>query len=164
MAFNRPLPPSLCGDRPGRWYPCSAVLPMGFKNSVALAQHIHRYIARQALANCGLGGELEARKDRTFSTGDPLFRIYLDNFDELKKVSKGMAEAIAGKVSPLVSSLREEYSMLGVPRHLKKAVSSQLRAEVQGAIIDGRQGIAFPKPEKVLRYSLLTQQLLDSKK
>ena len=37
MCFNRPLPPELCGDRPGKWYPCSAVLPMGFKNSVALA-------------------------------------------------------------------------------------------------------------------------------
>ena len=45
--------------------------------------------------------------------------------------------------------------MLGVPRHPKKAVASQIRAEVQGAIIDGEEGIAFPKPEKVLRYACL---------
>lgn len=162
MAFNRPLPPALGGDRPGRWFPCSAVLPMGFKNSVSLAQHIHRFIARRALVRSGLGSELEARKDKTFSSGNPLFRIYLDNFDELMKVSKGVAQAIAGSVSPLVSSLREEYSLLGIPRHPKKSVSAHRRAEVQGAIIEGEEGIAFPKPEKALRYALLAQQLLDS--
>ena len=27
MAFNRELPPSLCGPKPGRWFPCSVVLP-----------------------------------------------------------------------------------------------------------------------------------------
>ena len=162
MAFNRPLPPALGGDRPGRWFPCSAVLPMGFKNSVSLAQHIHRFIARRALVRSGLGSELEARKDKTFSSGNPLFRIYPDNFDELMKVSKGVAQAIAGSVSPLVSSLREEYSLLGIPRHPKKSVSAHRRAEVQGAIIEGEEGIAFPKPEKALRYALLAQQLLDS--
>lgn len=31
MAFNRPLPERLRGDKPGDWFPCSAVLPMGFK-------------------------------------------------------------------------------------------------------------------------------------
>ena len=164
MAFNRPLPSSLCGDRPGRWYPCSAVLPMGFKNSVALAQHIHRFVAKKALARVGLGGELEIRKDRTFSTGNPLFRIYLDNFDELRRVSKGMASVIAGTVSPLVSGLREEYAMLGVPRHPKKSVACQAQAEVQGAIVDGSLGIAVPKPEKVLRYALLTKQVLEAGK
>lgn len=162
MAFNKPLPESLCGDKPGRWYPCAAVLPMGFKNSVSLAQHIHRYIAKRALGRTGLGSQLEIRKDRTFSVGNPLFRIYLDNFDELQRVSKGMAAALSGAVSPLVSSLREEYTLLGVPRHPKKAVASQLQAEVQGAYFDGEEGLAFPKPEKVLRYALLTARLLES--
>ena len=55
MAFNRPLPERLRGDKPGDWFPCSAVLPMGFKNSVALAQHVHRVIAKQALGTLQLG-------------------------------------------------------------------------------------------------------------
>ena len=82
MCFNRPLPDSLAGDRPGKWFPCSAVLPMGFKNSVALAQHIHRMLAKKAVAKMGGGMEMEMRKDRPFSSSNPLFRIYLDNFDE----------------------------------------------------------------------------------
>ena len=162
MAFNRPLPAHLAGSKPGVWYPCSAVLPMGFKNSVSIAQHVHRCIARRALDRTGLGGQLEIRKDKSFSRGNPLFRIYLDNFDELKRVSKGLAEAIEGQVSPLVMGLREEYVTLGVPRHPKKSVESSRRAEVQGAIVDGRQGIAFPKPEKILKYSFLACLVLES--
>lgn len=160
MAFNKPLPPDLNGDKAGTWYPCSAVLPMGFKNSVSIAQHIHRVIAKQALGRAGLGGELELRKDKCFTRGNPMYRVYLDNFDELRKVSKGHARLIAGEVSPLVSSLREEYAEIGVPRHPKKSVASQSRAEVQGAIVDGRLGVAYPKPEKVLRYCQLARLLL----
>ena len=161
MAFNRPLPPRLSGEKTGKWYPCAAVLPMGFKNSVSLAQHVHRFITRRALGRARMGGELEIRKDKTFSSGNPLFRIYLDNFDELMKVSRTVASAVAGTVSPLVSCLREEYAILGVPRHPKKAVSSATLAEVQGAVVDGVAGLAYPKPEKVLRYALLTKSLLE---
>ena len=75
MAFNRPLPQSLRGDRPGNWYPCSAVLPMGFKNSVALAQHIHRFVIRQTLPRVPQGSEAELRKDKGFTTANPFFRI-----------------------------------------------------------------------------------------
>jgi hypothetical protein len=55
MAFNRPLPPRLCGPKEGTWFPCSAVLPMGFKNSVALAQQVHRFILKQALRGIPMG-------------------------------------------------------------------------------------------------------------
>eukprot|EP00438_Fugacium_kawagutii_P014128 Skav213974 [mRNA] locus=scaffold2200:265560:270087:+ [translate_table: standard] len=163
MAFNRPLPPRLAGNRPGRWYPCSAVLPMGFKNSVAIAQHVHHFIAKQAVQRAGLGSENELRKDRSFSTANPLYRIYLDNFDALQRVSKKVSEAIQGKVSPLIVGLREEYANLGVPRHPKKSVSNSLLAEVQGAVLDGKAGIAYPKPEKLLKYAHLTWHLLQQR-
>ena len=160
MAFNRPLPESLDGPKKGRWYPCSAVLPMGFKNSVSLAQHVHRCIARSALRNVPFGGEAELRKDRSFPTTNPMFRVYLDNFDELTKVSSRLTDVVEGKVSELVQGLRQECARLGVPRHPKKAVESRVCAEVQGAIVDGKQGLAFPKPDKVLKYAQLGFLLL----
>eukprot|EP00438_Fugacium_kawagutii_P029122 Skav233719 [mRNA] locus=scaffold2120:365768:377109:+ [translate_table: standard] len=160
MAFNKPLPPSLCGTKLGKWYPCSAVLPMGFKNSVSLAQHIHRNLAQKALVRAGLGGECEMRKDRIFSSSNPVFRVYLDNFDELKRVSRKHAELFEGKLSPLVTELQQVYAETGVPRHSKKAVASKLQAEVQGAIVDGELGIICPKPEKLLKYLHLTKLLL----
>ena len=161
MAFNRPIPPRLCGPKEGSWFPCSAVLPMGFKNSVALAQQVHRFILKQALRGIPMGGEGELRKDRPFPACNPLFRVYLDNFDELRRVSKPLADAVEGKVSPLIAGLREEYLRLGVPRHPKKGVASQRKAEVQGAIIDGVAGVAYPKPEKVLKYMQLGKLLLE---
>ena len=162
LCFNRPLPEDLCGERPGRWYPCSAVLPMGFKNSVSLAQHVHRFVVKHARAQCGQqGGEAELRKDKVFSTANPLHRIYLDNFDELEKVSKDTADAISGKASALVSSLQETYSSLGIPRHPKKGVARQPKAEVQGALVDGSLGVAIPKWDKVLRYAYLARILLE---
>lgn len=75
------------GPSPGAWYPCSRVLPMGFKNSVSLAQHAHRFIVQRALAHVPFKGEAEMRKDTPFTNSNPCFRIYLHNFDELRKVS-----------------------------------------------------------------------------
>lgn len=161
MAFNRPLPQSLAGNRAGRWFPCSAVLPMGFKNSVALAQHVHRWLMRRSLSSLQWGGEGELRKDRNFSTSNPLYRVYLDNFDELKRVSKRTADAIEGKVSPLVQALQDQYHAFNIPRHPKKAVSNQFSAEVQGAVVEGKEGVAFPRPEKILKYLWLAHMLVE---
>eukprot|EP00438_Fugacium_kawagutii_P023459 Skav220955 [mRNA] locus=scaffold1928:73577:75316:+ [translate_table: standard] len=162
LAFNRPLPESLKGRRPGNYYLCSTVLPLGFKNSVSLAQHVHRFVVKQALhANPALGSlEKEIRKDRHFPSGNSYFRVYLDNFDELRKVNKSLSDAVSGKVSPLVLGLREEYLRRGIPRHPKKSIEQQSVAEVQGAIIHGQDGLAFPKPDKVMRYCKLGLLLL----
>ena len=161
LAFNRELPPELCGEKKGRWFPCSSVLPMGFKNSVSIAQHVHRFIVKQALHQVPQGSEAELRKDRCFTVSNPMRRIYLDNYDELEKVSKSTARMIAGTVSPLTESLQHAYANLGVPRHPKKGVARQLVAEVQGAIVDGEQGLAYPKVEKVLKYAQLAKLLLE---
>ena len=138
---------------------------MGFKNSVSLAQHVHRFVLKQALGRVGQqGGEAELRKDRPFSVSNPLYRIYLDNFDELERVAKGLASTIEGKPSPLIQGLQEVYSSMGIPRHPKKAVARSAVAEVQGALVDGRLGVAYPKVEKVLRYAHLARLLLESGK
>ena len=161
LAFNRPLPPELCGDKGGRWYPCSAVLPMGFKNSVSLAQHVHRVIVKRALQRIDTpGGESELRKDRAFTSSDNMYRIYLDNFDQLEKTSTEAAAFLKGSVSPLVASIRDVYAELGVPRHPKKGVARNTRAEVQGALVDGELGRARPKIDKILKYMHLTKLVL----
>lgn len=77
-----------------------------------------------------------------------------------KKCQKDMASLITGKVSALTQSLQETYAGLGIPRHPKKGVARQHVAEVQGAIVDGAAGLAYPKPGKVMRYLRLAQLLL----
>eukprot|EP00438_Fugacium_kawagutii_P018348 Skav224069 [mRNA] locus=scaffold432:49200:52519:+ [translate_table: standard] len=116
----------------------------------------------EALKKAALGGEHELRKDKTFPMADPLYKVYLDNYDELSRISKEHSSMVSGQVSALTSCLQEVYLEKGLPRHPKKSVAQATKAEVQGAILDGVQGIAYPKPAKVLRYAGLAQRLLET--
>ena len=123
-------------DDDGPYYLASQVLPMGFKNSVSLAQHVHRAMVRRAGEQIGGGlkPEQEVRKDRPFSSATTLHRVYLDNFDSLEKMDKRTAELLRGEPSASILALRSEYERWRVPRHPKKGVARSLKAEVQGAI------------------------------
>ena len=82
---------------------------MGWVNSVAIAQHIHRNVVRSCLGSLSpsVGGECELRRGRLFSSIPKLFRVYLRSFDELIRVDKRIAGVIAGTPSPEVQHLRE---------------------------------------------------------
>ena len=125
MAFNKIVPEEVTGPQVEPMYLTSKVLPMGFRNSVAIAQHVHRFIVRksfekQKMGNRLLGGECEHRRDRPFTVANPAFRVYLDNYDELEKVDVHMSSLVRGSPSASTLSLRETYQELGVPRHPRK--------------------------------------------
>ena len=153
------LPEDFLGEK---GFLCAQVLPMGFLNSVGIAQHIHRRIILQSVGSYphGLGGESEVRRDRVQSSSNHLFRIYLDNFDELRKVQKDVAMAIEGNASSLVEEVRVEYEAAGLPRHPKKALMQGLRGEIQGAWLDGVKGTAMAKPSKAVKYIRLALEVI----
>lgn len=95
------------------------------------------------------------RRDRTGSSAQAQYRVYLDNFDLVEECNPHMARQLVGSTAEVVEQLRAEYLSQGLPRHPKKAVERALRAEVQGAIVDGEHGFAQPKPEKVILYCRL---------
>lgn len=138
------------------------VLPMGFVHSVALAQHIHRNVVRWSSSPAGLDlrGHCELRRDRPAPLTDVMFRVYLDNRDEIRKVDRNLVDDVLGSPSPQQLCLRQEYEDLSLPRHPKKAVESACRAEIQGALLDGRAGVAYAKPEKILKYMGLAWELV----
>ena len=157
LAFGRRVPQELCPDSQGCYFLCSRVLPMGFCNSVSLAQHIHRNIVGEAVKECvakgaRAGWEAEHRKDRSFTWSNPSFRVYLDNFDLLEKCDSFLASRIRGTTSRFVEALQEVYAKRHVPRRPKKAVAREVQAEVQGAELDGQTGLASPKADKVVKY------------
>ena len=163
MAFGKPVPPSMVPDGCSEpHYLASRVLPMGFISSVAIAQHIHRRVARMSLHGIkpSRGPQCEMRKDKGGSRSQWLYRIYLDNFDTLERVDYRLAELIKGTPSPEVLAMRQGYLQWGMPRHPKKTVEQELQAEVQGAIVDGVTGRVKPKPDKVLKYVELAIALL----
>lgn len=117
LAFARTIPKKF--NPPGITGDCvlySKVLPMGYINSVALAQHLHRQIVGKALSS-----NQEVRRDREFPKAQQYYRTYLDNFDELSKRSQAV---LASGQPSLVELLQAEYINVGVPRNEKKAVKT----------------------------------------
>ena len=167
LGFNKLVPSSLVAEC-WKELPCvlvSRVLPMGFVNSVSIAQHIHRRIARLGLfpegsSATGLGSHCELRRDKAVPVTQTCFRIYLDNFDLLEKVDSRVASVIKGEVSLDTVNLRRQYSHVGLPRHPNKTVARETVAEIQGAMVNGVTGRVTPKPSKVLKYLSLGLQLL----
>ena len=161
LCFNRVIPSRFHPDSPHEKHVLTAcVLPMGYLNSVAIAQHLHRNIIHRALASAGVSHEHELRRDASWPLLPEQFRVYLDNFDHLKRVNRSLASLLQGESPLLVERWRQEYDALRVPRNTKKTVSSQHRAEVQGALVDGSLGVAFPKPEKLAKYAAGALSLL----
>ena len=158
LAFNKRVPDHVLPlHLQGRTvYLASLVLPMGFLNSVSLAQHVHRNLA---LAARGDGAEepcnapeRELRKDRPFASGSSVWRIYLDNYDLLEKVEATEMVDMQGTCAPGVLALRQEYQRWEVPRNLKKSVERSSKCEVQGATVDGVAGVAYPRETKLAKY------------
>ena len=173
LGFNKPIPrealPDDCQNDGGTYYLVSQVLPMGFLNSVSLAQHVHRNLAQFAGERldetCKSMGapEAELRKDRTFPTGSSLWRIYLDNYDLLEKVSGVEGLALEGALSPGALALRHEYTAWDVPRNVKKSVQRSTKCEVQGATVDGTLGVAYPRESKMAKYYALGLGLVEKR-
>jgi len=160
LAFNKlvpdtVLPPELKGSRV---YLASRVLPMGFLNSVSLAQHVHRNLVKWSSTTAVDGSvganvpEAELRKDREFSVHNPNWRVYLDNYDLLERVKCSEVSSLEGTQAAGVLSLRHEYEKWGIPRNLKKSVQRSSLCELQGATVDGEAGVAYPRENKLAKY------------
>eukprot|EP00438_Fugacium_kawagutii_P036535 Skav217626 [mRNA] locus=scaffold2172:789307:792972:+ [translate_table: standard] len=167
LAFNKEVPLELVPHTltGKRCYLASRVLPMGFLNSVSLAQHVHRNLVAWGGSKAAEDGEQvlepssELRKDRPFPLANPSWRVYLDNFDLLEKVQSTQMVDYEGTVSPGIWALRSEYEVWRVPRNLKKAVSRSAKCELQGATVDGVEGVAYPRESKLSKYVGLAYSL-----
>ena len=79
-------------------------------------------------------------------------------------MDKRTTTLLRGELSETVLALRQEYEKWGVPRHPKKSTVRASQAEVQGAIVDGVAGRAYPKPAKILKYAQLASLLVGEKR
>lgn len=168
LGFNKPVPQSeVPPEFKGReTFLVSKVLPMGFLNSVSLAQHVHRNLVLHSQGPDGSFNrpESEIRKDKAPTLANPAWRVYLDNYDLLERVEASQVASRQGTTSPQVLALREQYEVWGVPRNLKKSVERGLVAEVQGACVDGSRGIAFPREVKLLKYVSAAMTIVNQQK
>ena len=99
------------------------------------------------------------RQDLALTISKIMFRAYLDNWDEIRKVDRSLVGEVEGRPSPAQVALRQQYSSMALPRHPKKAVEGS-RVEVQGAYIDGDAGVAMARPSKIMKYLGLTWEIV----
>ena len=162
LAFNRAVPDDVVPpgvDEP--CFLCSKVLPMGFLNSVGVAQHLHRNFLRRVQGDpSNLLSYSEIRRDRTWSLANPKWRVYLDNLDVLHSIDPGLISVLEGQVSDDMSPLLTAYHAAGIPLNEKKSIRQASTAEIQGAEINGKTGLARPKPDKLGKYASAAVSLL----
>ena len=113
LAFNKPVPSDILPeDLQGKTvYLASRVLPTGFLNSVSIAQNVHRNLVKWSygLEERPALESTELRKDRPFAAAESTWRVYLDNYDLLEKVTAtGMIDQ-EGTVADQILALRQEY-------------------------------------------------------
>ena len=165
LAFGKEVPSHL--KPPGVTEACvltSRVLPMGFLNSVSVAQTLHRSIVNRAVDHLHISREQEIRRDQPLPSTALSYRVYLDNFDALLKTNREAAGLLEGTLSPLAQELREVYEDLQIPVNEKKSSKNSLAGEMQGGLLDGVEGIVSPKPDKIGRYLRGAWYLLQSKR
>ena len=162
LCFNKVIPSRFHSSHDPRPHVLhSRVLPMGYLNSVSIAQHLHRRIAAKAMEESRLvGPQHEIRRDRELPRTNNSFRVYLDNFDQLSKASKRI---LCSHTPSLTEFLRKEYLRLKIPRNEKKGVDRQNQAEMQGAWIDGDKGFCCAKPSKTSKYLWALLDLLQKR-
>ena len=100
-----------------------------------------------------VGAHQEIRKDRPFPVGSDLFRIYLDNFDQIEKVDAEFGSLVSGQASAQVLAVRQTYQTMNLPRHPKKAVEYELKSKEhmgyegrRDFYRKNRQGVAICSP------------------
>ena len=164
LAFGREVPQNLAIPGAGPCVLCSRVLPMGFINSVAVAQALHREIVNCAVDRFGISRDAEIRRDQPLPSSATAYRVYLDNFDVLARTNREASHLLEGQLGPLASELRQVYEELKIPVNEKKSVKSGLCGEMQGALVDGVKGTISPKPDKIARYLRGAWYLLQSRR
>ena len=111
LAFNREAPRHLWP--PGCTEPCyltSLVLPMGFINSVGIAQHVHRVLVSRSVPRPPSDlPSREIRKDAPLPEASSCWRVYLDNYDLLEKFPREFLTEHRGTLAPEVQGLRGSY-------------------------------------------------------
>lgn len=63
-----------------------------------------------------------------------------------------------------MAALKEEYQRWQVPRNVKKSTARSALAELQGAQVDGKLGVAYPKEVKLAKYVVAALQLCEQGK
>ena len=133
---------------------------MGWLSSVAVIQSIVRTLV---FSEAGVPPVSEVAKTKPIPEDDDLTVIYLDSFDQLRRLSRGCEEALQETMSSRHRDFLEVCKRRGLPLNEAKRLVSSTHGTLQGGELDGikgRYGLAREKMANLvgLGAALLGQQ------
>ena len=147
FVLSRPVAPSVFGKAGPPMYPRLRVVPMGWALAVDLVQEAHEELVRRAsLLEDSMHASRLMRLSRLFpsmvgDSSDVFQSVFVDNWDQFRKVSASAVEAARCSPSTGQIALRKVYSEANVLRDEAKASESVLRLTSLGADVDGVRGL-----------------------
>ena len=149
MAFNKLVDASAFGGPEGHMvYAAMNVLPMGWVSSVAVIQAIVRHLVFEE-ARVPLSSEVA--KTKPMPKDDDLTVIYLDSFDELRKLEESCKQALEGKMSGRHQAFLDVCERRKLPLNEAKRLVASTQGTLQGGELDGEKG----------RYGLAREKMTD---
>ncbi len=131
-----------------------SVVPMGWINSVSLMQTVVRTLV---FSRGKVPEDSEISKLKWFPTDDSVSVVYLDSYDELRRVDKGCREVLSGQISHRRQRFVNTCNELGLPLNEGKRLVGAVFGSLQGGGFDGSAGIFEASPDK--KHGLLTPAL-----
>ena len=147
--------------RTGLCRPRLTVVPMGWINSVAVIQCAVR---RLVFGLSKVPESSEVSKLKRFPDEDSISLVYLDSFDEIRRMDKAYAEVVEGKMSDRHKSFIEACDRLKLPLNEGKRLVGAVRGTMQGGLLDGERGTFSATPDKLQSLFGLGCALLASRK
>ena len=139
MAFGKEVDASIFGGPPGKKvFPAMNVLPMGWLSSVAVIQSIVRTLVFE---EAGVPVASEVAKTKAIPDDDDLTVIYLDSFDELRRIDKGCREVLEKESSERHKQFLKVCEKRGLPLNAGKRLVAATRGTLQGGELDGKKGL-----------------------
>ena len=133
--------------------PCLCSLPMGWKWSVAIAQHIHEKILNRVLPD-----------SEVIVDGEPTLPFAGEGAKEVKAFGYIDDGAVLSQEESLANrghqQLEEAWTEEGFKLHAQKGHLAQTASEPLGARLDGRRGRLSGKPKRTARLRAATDALL----
>jgi len=137
------------------------VVPMGWINSVALMQTVVRTLV---FGMSGIPEASEVSKLKWFPADDSVSVVYLDSYDELRKVKAGCRAVLEGSPSHRHQRFVNTCNGLNLPLNEGKRLVGAVQGSLQGGDIDGITGTFEASHDKKVSILELGAALLGSGK
>ena len=156
MTFAKQVPSSVFGGSPDclSWVGMN-VVPMGWINSVSLMQTVVRHLV---FVESEIPLESEISKIKPFPKDPSASLVYLDSYDELRKVDAAYGGLLEGEESERHARFSSTCRKFGLSLNTGKRLVGAVRGSLQGGVLDGQKGVFHSAPEKqasLVGYGLL---------